>query len=249
MTKYGNAFQLQKDQNSVSLFGDSPDSLIDEPKFNALPEWDQMIKLEKEKQVTGIYISGHPLDDYKLELKNFTTHKLDIVERTENELVEVAGIVTASMVGVSQRGTSYARFTIQDYRGSLDINLYNEDCEKWKSLATNGKVLYIKGVNQRWRGSDRVSFKPKDIKMLDTVGKLLTKSVTIKFPTVQMNEELVEAVINLCEEHEGKHHLKFKIVDREEDMIIDLISSGKKVNANFEFVQAVEALGLPYKLN
>ena len=249
LIKYGNAFQLQKDQNSVSLFGDSPDMLIDEPKISALPEWDQMIKLEKEKEVTGIYISGHPLDDYKLELKNFTTHKLDHVERTENELVEVAGIVTASMIGISQRGTSYARFTIQDYRGALDINLYNEDCEKWKSLASNGKVLYIKGLNQRWRGSDRVSFKPKDIKMLDTVGKLLTKSVTIKLPTLQINKELVNAVIALCEEHEGKHHLKFKIVDREEDMIIDLISFGKKVNANFEFVQAIEELGLPYKLN
>jgi DNA polymerase-3 subunit alpha len=249
LTKYGNAFQMQKEQNSVSLFGDSPDMLIDEPKFPALPEWDQMIKLEKEKLVTGIYISGHPLDDYKLELKNFTTHPLDAVERTENALVKVAGIVTESMVGISQRGTSYARFTIQDYRGSLQINLYNEQCEKWKSLVTNGKVLYVEGANQKGYSGDRLFFKAKEIKMLDTVGQLLTKSVTIKLPSDQMNTELVNAVIALCEENEGKHHLKFKIVDREEDMIIDLISSGKKVNANFEFVQAIEELGLPYKLN
>ena len=85
--------------------------------------------------------------------------------------------------------------------------------------------------------------------MLDTVGQLLTKSVTIKFPSEQINQELVDAVITLCEENEGNHHLKFKIVDRDEDMIIDLISSGKKVNANFQFVQAIEELGLPYKLN
>ena len=84
---------------------------------------------------------------------------------------------------------------------------------------------------------------------MDTVGQLLTKSVTIKFPSEQMKPELVEAVIALCEENEGKHHLKFKIVDKEEDMMIDLISAGKKVNANFEFVQKIEELGLPYKLN
>ncbi len=249
IVKYGNAFQIQQEQNQVSLFGNSPDMLIDEPRIQDLSEWDKMIKLEKEKEVTGIYISGHPLDDYKLELKNFTTHPLDVVERTENTLVKVAGIVTESMIGISQRGTSYARFTIQDYRGSLQINLYNEQCEKWKSLVTNGKVLYVEGLNQKGYSGDRLFFKAKEIKMLDTVGQLLTKSVTIKFPSDQMNRELVDAVINLCQENEGKHHLKFKIVDREEDMMVDLISASKKVNANFEFVQAIEKLGLPYKLN
>jgi DNA polymerase-3 subunit alpha len=249
LTKYGNAFQMQKEQNQVSLFGDSPDMLIDEPRFESIPEWDQMIKLEKEKQVTGIYISGHPLDDYKLELKNFTTHPLDLVEKTLNTMVKVAGIVTESMVGVSQRGTSYARFTIQDYRGALDINLYNEDCEKWKSLATNGKVLYIEGINQQWRGSDRISFKPKDIKMLDTVGQLLTKSVTVKFQAEQLEQGLVNEFVNLCEEFEGTHKLKVKIVDKEDEMMIDLISGGKKVNANFEFINAVKEMGLAYKIN
>jgi len=231
LTKYGNAFQMQKEQNQVSLFGDSPDMLIDEPKYDILPEWDQMVKLEKEKQVTGIYISGHPLDDYKLELRNFTTHPLDLVEKTINTLVKVAGIVTESMVGVSQRGTSYARFTIQDYRGALDINLYNEDCEKWKSLATNGKVLYIEGLNQQWRGSDRISFKVRDIKMLDTVGQLLTKSVSVKFQAHQLENGLINEFINLCEEYNGTHKLKMKIVDSEDDMMIDLISNNNNYPA------------------
>lgn len=249
LIKYGNAFQMQKEQNQVSLFGDSPDMLIDEPRFEALEEWDQMIKLEKEKLVTGIYISGHPLDDYRLELRNFTTHPLDLVDLTENVLVKVAGIVTQSMVGVSQRGTSYARFTIQDYRGSLDLSLYNEDCEKWKSLATNGKVLYIEGMNQRWRGSDRVSFKPKDIKMLDTVGQLLTKSVTVKFQAEQLNKNTVQEFLNLCDEYDGTHRLKVKIVDSEDEMMIDLVSGSKKVNANFEFINAVKEMGIAYKIN
>ena len=249
LTKYGNAFQIQQEENQVSLFGDSPDSLIDEPRFESIPEWDQMIKLEKEKQVTGIYISGHPLDDYKLELKNFTTHRLDVVEKLVKTTVKIAGIVTESMVGISQRGTSYARFTIQDYNGALDINLYNEDCERWKSLASNGKVLYIEGINQQWKGSDRISFKPKDIKMLDTVGQLLTKSVTVKFQAEQLEQGLINEFVNLCEEYEGTHKLKVKIVDKEDEMMIDLVSGSKKVNANFEFINAVEEMGIAYKIN
>jgi len=249
LVRYGNAFQHQQEQNTVSLFGDSPDMLIDEPRFESIPEWDQMIKLEKEKEVTGIYISGHPLDDYKLELRNFTTHPLDVVERTENTKVQVAGIVTTSMVGVSQRGSSYARFTVQDYRGSLEIALYNEACEKWKSLVTNGKVLYIEGMMQGWRGSDRKSFKPTDIKMLDTVGQLLTKSATIKIPLARMNEDLVTQIINLCEEFQGPHKLKFKVVDEEENLTVDLISGNTTVKANFEFFQAVDQMGLFHKIN
>jgi len=207
MIKYGNAFQIQKEQNQVSLFGDSPDMYLDQPPIPQVEEWDQMIKLQKEKLITGIYISGHPLDDYQLELKHFVNCPLDIVEKTEDRLVKVAGIVTESMVGISQRGTSYARFTIQDYRGALQINLYNEQCEKWKSLITNGKVLYIEGMNQKGYSGDRYFFKVKDIKMLDTVGKELTKSITVRLPIHRVDENLVANFIDLCEENEGEHIL------------------------------------------
>ncbi|MEE9440109.1 MAG: DNA polymerase III subunit alpha [Saprospiraceae bacterium] len=249
LIKYGNAFQNQKEQNQVSLFGDSPDMLIDEPRIVALEEWDKMIKLEKEKEVTGIYISGHPLDDYKLELKNFTTHKLDEVERTENSLVKVAGIVTSTMIGISQRGTSYARFTIQDYRGSLELSLYNEQCEDWKGRISNGKVLYIEGQNRKGYNSDRKFFKVKDLRMLDTVGQLKTQAIIVKIEMSKFNEEKLESFLSLVDENEGKHYLKFKIVDIEEkDLAIDLMSGNKRVNASYRFVEGIENLGFTYKL-
>ena len=249
LIKYGNAFQNQKDQAQASLFGGTGEVLIDEPKIVDVPEWDHMIKLEKEKNVTGIYISGHPLDDYQLELKNFTTHPLDVVDKLLDTPMKMAGIVTEANVGVSQRGTTYARFTIQDYRGSLDIALYNEQCEKWKNLISNGKVLYIEGSNMKYKNGDRVFFRPTDIKMLDTVGQLLTKSITIKLPMPMVDEVLVENIIALCDENVGSHTIKFVLVDETEDIILDLVSKGRKVNANYRFVQAVEDLGLPYKLN
>ncbi len=247
--KYGNAYQVMKEQNQVSLFGDSPEMYPDRPNPAEVEEWDQMIKLEKEKQITGIYISGHPLDDYQLEIKHFINCPLDMVEDTKEKFVKLAGIVTASQIGISQRGTSYARFTIQDYRGSLDINLYNEQCESFKHLITNGKVLYIEGMNQKGYSGDRYFFKVKDIKMLDTVGKLLTKSITVNLPLHIINEKIVNGIIDLCQENEGEHTLKIRIKDSEEQFKLDLKSSTKKVNANYKFVQSLKSIGLDYKLN
>jgi len=249
LTKYGQAYRTQKEQNLVSLFGDSPDMLIDEPKIPEAEEWDKMIRLQKEKQITGIYISGHPLDDYKLEIRNFVNCPLDLVEKNIDKPLKLAGIVTASQVGVSQRGTSYARFTIQDYRGSLEVWLRNEQCENYKHFITVGKVLYIEGMNSKGYKSDRVFFKIKDIKMLDTVGKELTKSITVKLPIEKLDETLVHEIITLCEENKGNHLLKLKLVDDEEDFKFSLFSKSKRINADYKFVQKLERLGLAFKLN
>lgn len=249
LTKYGIAYQLQKEQNQVSLFGDTPDMYIDEPRIVEAEEWDKMIKLEKEKLITGIYISGHPLDDYQLEIKHFVTCPLDFVERTEDKLVKIAGIVTASQVGISQRGTEYARFTIQDYRGAMDIALYNEECKTYKHLLTTGTVLYIEGMNKKGYSGDRYFFKVKDVKMLDTVGKLMTKSITVRLPIEQVDEVLVHELVTLCEENEGEHIFKLKLVDDEQEFRLNLLSKTKRINANYKFVQELERLGLAFKLN
>jgi len=249
LNKYGNAFQAQKEQNQVSLFGDSPDMYIDEPKIPQVEEWDKMVKLQKEKQITGIYISGHPLDDYQLELTNFVNCPLDVVEKTLDKPLRIAGIVTESMVGVSQRGSSYARFTIQDYRGSLEIWLRNEQCETYKPLITNGKVLYIECMRCQYRGGDRSYIKVKTIRMLDTVGRDLIKSISAKLHVRDISQPLIANLIDLCENNVGEHTFKLKVVDDEQDFRLDLYSKTKLVNANYKFEQALNRLGLETKIN
>jgi len=249
LNKYGNAFQTQKEQNQVSLFGDTPDMYIDEPKIPQVEEWDKMIKLQKEKLITGIYISGHPLDDYQLELTNFVNCPLDVVEKTLDKPLRVAGIVTETMVGVSQRGSSYARFTIQDYRGSLEIWLRNEQCENYKPLLTNGTVLYIECMRCQYKGGDRSYIKVKTIRMLDTVGKDLIKSISAKLHVKDISKPLIANLIDLCENNVGEHTFKLKVVDDEQDFRLDLYSKTKLVNANYRFEQALNRMGLETKIN
>ncbi len=247
--KYGNTYQLQKSQNQVSLFGDADDQYIIEPKFPEVLPWSNIEKLEKEKEVTGIYLSGHPLDDYEMEITNYTNCPLARAEDLREKQLKLAGLVTEVFAGVSQKGTGYCRFTIQDYTGGLQIALFNEQYENWKNIIFKGNVLYVEGMNMKRFNQDRYFFKVKDIKMLDSVGKLLTKSITIKIPVERLNEESVEKLTTICTENEGEHTFKLVVVDEKNDLKLDLISKNTKVEASSVLIKQIEGLGFPYKLN
>jgi DNA polymerase-3 subunit alpha len=222
---------------------------IDTPKPPNVGEWNQIDKLEKEKEVTGIYISGHPLDDYHLEFKHFINCPLEKAEQTVDKLLKLGGIVSEAMFGTTQKGTGYARFTMQDFTGAFQINLYNEKFESFKHLISKGQVLYLEGTNEKRFGQDRIFFNVKDIRMLDTIGKNLTKSVTIKLPLHIIDEKLVTDIEQICLEKEGPHTLKLKVVDGEDDFGIDLVATSLKVTADYQFIRELENMGLAYKLN
>ncbi len=247
IVRYGNAYKTMNEQNAVSLFGETDEALIDQPQIPEVLQWTNIDKLDKEKEVTGIYISGHPLDDFKLEFRYFVQHTLEQAEASKDFLVKVAGIVSSAQHGVSQRGTAYGRFTLQDYRGSLELALYNEQYEDWKSLLFKGNIIYLEGINKKGWG-DRYMFKVSKIKMLDTIGKQMTKGIIIKLPLKQISEPLIQQLEGLCEENEGDHKLKMKIVDNDEDIGIDVKSENKLINASFEFITALEEMGIKYKI-
>ena len=247
--KYGVNVQEQKTKLQASLFGDMADEIVDIPTPPEAEEWNHIYKLEQEKEITGIYISGHPLDDFKLEFKHFINCPLNNAESTVDKLLKMGGIVSSVIHGTSKRGTPYGRVTIQDFNGSFDFGIFNEDYEKYKSILSKGQVIYLEGINQKSYG-DRLFFKIRDIKMLDTVSKQLTKSVTVFLPINHVDETKIEDIYALCEKHEGGHNLKFKILDDENNHLSsELISTSVNVNANYEFAQSIEDMGFYYQLN
>jgi DNA polymerase-3 subunit alpha len=141
------------------------------------------------------------------------------------------------------------RFTIQDFTGSLQISLYNEKYESYKHLITKGQVLYVEGSNEKGYTQDRYFFNVRDIRMLDTIGKLLTKSLTIKLPLHTINEHLIHELEQICIDKVGPHMLKLKIVDDSEDTGIDLVATQMKISADYQFIESLEQLGLAYRIN
>jgi DNA polymerase III subunit alpha len=249
LLRYGSNYQAQKESSQISLFGDSMTSYIDRPKPPVTEEWSQIEKLEKEKEVTGIYISGHPLDDFSLEFKHFINCPLEKAEQVHDKLLKLGGIVTDVYIGTNQRGTNYGKFTMQDFTGSLQINLFNEQFEKWKHLLVKGQVLYIEGVNRTNRETARTYFNVQDIRLMDTIGKNLTKCITLKIPLTEINEVLVENITHLCESRKGPHLLKMKVIDADDHIGVDLVSTGYKVSVDHLFIRELDEMGLGYKLN
>ena len=232
-----------------SLFGDLSELFLSEPEIPTCEPWNSLEKLQKEKIVTGIYISGHPLDDYQLEISNFTNCPLDKAQDIMGTTLKMAGLVTQAFHGVSKRGTGYGRFALQDYAGTLELALFSEDYMRYRELINNGEVLYIEGYFEKNRHSDRVFFKTKDIRLLESIGKQMTKFITVLMPAKFINQALIDDFSELCESHQGEHKLKMIVVDRKSDVKLNLVSKQYKVNVDHDFVTALDRMNLKYKLN
>ncbi|NNE26490.1 MAG: DNA polymerase III subunit alpha [Saprospiraceae bacterium] len=250
LLKFGNAYQSQKDSSQASLFGDMTDQMLSEPAIPQGDDWIKTYKLEKEKEVTGIYISGHPLDDYKMELENYVNCSLDQAQHSNGSVVKMAGIIAKVHHGVSQKnGLGYARLTLQDYTASFELGVYNEDYERYKELLTEGQVLYVVGKYQSYRFNDRTFFKLQDIRLLASVSQDLTKSLTIRVPLDTIDEAFIDHFQTLCESHKGKHNLKMLVMDIEDELNMDFSISKYKVDVDSKFIEEIRAMGLSYKLN
>ncbi len=247
--KYGNAYQLQKAQNVNSLFGDSDEVLIPEPPMPVAEPWSLIEKLTREKEVTGIYISGHPLDDYKMEVDNFATCSLEKAESIKGQPLKLAGIVAAANHRISKKGTGFGFFTIQDYNGSMEFPLFSEDYQKYKHLFEVGQALYIHGTFQKkWSGDD-YQFKISKVELLENVAASMTSSLTLRIPIESLTKELVHNIEMTCKAHAGKHKLKIHLIDRAAKMKLQLVAKTQTVNADNDLISKLKKLGVAYQVN
>ncbi|TXB64123.1 DNA polymerase III subunit alpha [Phaeodactylibacter luteus] len=248
--RYGNAYQSQKAQAVNSLFGDTDEVMIPEPDVPACEPWPLVEQLNNEKGVTGIFISGHPLDDYKMEIDNFINCTLDEVEKHQNRpALNIAGMVIQARHMISKNGNGWGIFELQDYRSTLEFKLFGEDYQKFKHLLELGKALFLTvGWQKSWRG-ESMEVKVKEVRLLEGVAENMTDAITLKIPVEQLSMELIEAVDEACAAHAGPHSLRMELIDRTKRLKLLMKAKERKVNAANGFISAVEKLGLDYTLN
>ncbi len=249
LLKYGNAYQNLKAQSANSLFGDSSDAMIPEPKIPEAEPWSLIEKLTREKEVTGIYISGHPLDDYKIEVENFTTCGLDRIGNFKGQKVNVAGIITQAQHRINKKGNGWGLFTLQDYNGVLEFPLFTEKYQKFKHLLEKGAVLYLTGIYKKRWNSEEYQLDLSEVKQLDSIGGDLTDSITLKLPIDAISESLIDEIEMLCKTRKGKHKLKMLLLDQRNQLSLNLAAQQQKVNADSEFIDELERIGVSYKVN
>ena len=250
LVKYANAYQAQKASAASSLFGAIQEEiLVDEPEPPQCREWSLIEKLTKEKEVTGIYVSGHPLDDYRVIIDNHVTCGLDEIERHQRKnKIKVAGLVTLARHMISKNGNGWGIFEISDYDGSFEFKLFGEDYQKFKHLLEVGKAIYVTGnFQQRWKDAN-VEFRVGEINLMEGLGENLTSSISIKLPLDRLNAELVESLDVLCARRAGEHQLQLIVIDRKNRLKLPMAPKVRRVQADDDFVAEVERLGLEYKV-
>ena len=250
--RYGNAYQESLDA-PPDLFGSVEGVELPAPPIPQCEEWERLDLLAREKDVVGIYISGHPLDDYAFEIKHNCNHSIDNfkeLEALKNRDLSFAGIITDVQHRIDKNGNPYGVFVVEDFTDSKEFMVFRDDYLKFKMMLVQGAFVYLKARVQNRPWNDQLEIKIKSINLLSNVLENLTKSITLRISLYDINEEFSDKFQNVLEEHKGKHQLKFHVYDPDESITLELLSRSYKVNISKQLVQDISTLiDVQYKLN
>ena len=256
--KYGAKFQENENSSQVSLFGDASEVQIPEPIVPPCEEWGTMEKLRREKEVVGIYISGHPLDDFKKEITAFCKNKVGDFTDLENHVnreLSVAGVITDVQHRVSKNGKGWGLFTLEDYNDTHEFRIFGEEYLKFRHFLMINSFVFIKAfVREGWvnretgkKGDPRLQF--NDFKQLQDVMDAFAKKLTIKLNIDRLQEKRIQALKDTLRSHKGEHALNFEIYELQDEIKLKLSSRKQKIKINSELLSELEAHEILYKLN
>ena len=256
--RYGSKHQENENSAQVSLFGDSSDIQIAEPQIPPCEEWGTMEKLAREKEVVGIYISGHPLDDFKIEMNTFCNATLALFKNLEpfvNRELTFGGVVTEIQHRVSKQGKGWAAFIVEDYTDSFEFRIFGEEYLKFRHFLVKNSFVYVKVfVREGWM--DKATGKKSDprlqfnnFQLLHDVMDLYAKKISIQLDIKDLHEHRIKALKDLIKMHKGDHALNFVVYDNEETLKLSMPSRKQKVKISQELLDELENNDVFYKLN
>jgi DNA polymerase-3 subunit alpha len=220
--KYGSVFQNQNARVSNTLFGDLQMPEIVPPKLSVCEPWPLAEQLDYEKEVTGMYMSGHPLDNFKFEMRHYNISRLSDYNEfkisvnshpTPGRNFRLAGLVVDAQQRLTKTGKNFAILTIEDYSGKSEFMLWSEDFVKYTHYLEKGLIVLIEGGFKTRYNSEQYEFKLSKIHLLETVKPALTKQVIVEVQPQFVSTQFVNFIENNVKQYPGKTALKFNIVD------------------------------------
>lgn len=254
IVRYGNNVQEGKNAAQHSLFGDSvEDAQVPEPPVPVCEEWGLLEKLHREKEVIGMFISGHPLDSYKIEM-GFCSNKLSDLNdlpKLRNKDVTVAGMITGVNHRVAKTGNPFGNFTLEDYSGSYQFTLFAEPYLKMKHFLVPNSFLFLNGkVETRWKTTDQFEYKIGQMQLLSDVREKKIKSITLQVSLSDLSDGFINEVNEIIVSNPGNVSVKLNVSEPNEKISIDLPSKKYKISLSNDFLKSIDGLkGLKYLLN
>jgi len=244
LIRYGNRVQQEKNATQQTLFGDSIQMQIQKPDVPHAEDWSKLEKLSREKELIGIYLSAHPLDDYQLEIEQFCNASISELEELDKMLgreITIAGIVTAVNKGISKTGKPYGSIVLHDYSGSRKFMMFSNDYVDYSKYFNVGYSLMVKGKVQKNRyRNDEPEFRITSMQLLSEVREKLIHSVKILVPLSEINANWINEIQKIIKTN-GNIILKFSVYSPEDRVSVDLFSKSIRVNLNNEFIDFIRA--------
>ena len=256
--KYANKYQENENSAQVSLFGEASDVQIPEPEVPPCEEWGTMEKLARERDVVGIYISGHPLDDFRTEMTNFCNAEVTLFNDLENYVnreLTFGGVVTDVQHRVSKQGKGWAAFTVEDYMDAYEFRIFGEEYLKFRHFLMHNNFVYIRAfVREGWvnrdtgkKGDPRIQF--NNFQLLHDVMDTYARKLSVQLNIKELQEESVMWLKQLFDTHPGNQSLNFVVYDNAEKIKLPMMSRKQKIKVSQELLKELDERQIYYKIN
>ena len=255
LVKYGNRYQMDKSTSQMSLFGDEEMAEIPHPEVPEGGKWGSLERLNRERELVGIYLSAHPLDEFALILNEFCNTKAEEfanIDNLRNRKVTFGGIVSeAPRTGQTKRGNPFGIVKIEDFSGTAEFPFFGDDWIQKSSYFAPGTFLYLTGSCQpkKWK-PEEMEFAINSIQLLADVKEQIVKSLTITFEITGFTQEAYEYISDYVTRHPGNCKLQFNIKDAENGFSLELVSRKYSITVEQELIDYIKSLpNIEYKLN
>ena len=254
LVRYGNKYQVDKAAATNSLFGGEMAVEIATPEIIHAPAWSDLERLNRERELVGIYLSAHPLDEYSVVLENVcNVHMAELADLVplQNKDLILGGIVTGVRDGYTKNGKPYGVAKVEDYSGVAEFAFFGNEWVEKKNFFSEGMFLYMHGKCQpkQWR-QDEWEVKINTIELLPDVKERVIERITVKAPLSSIDEEFITEFGSIVKENPGNAELYFYIMDDDGQMYVNLSSRSMKVAVQKDLINYLKSQSmLEYKIN
>ncbi len=249
--KYGQVITTQNATTTNTLFGDLPITMeIPPPRLPECEHWSLTKQLDHEKEVTGMFLSGHPLDHYRFEMKHYgLTSIFDFNEFKESirmqpnagRIFRILGLIADAQHRIAKSGNKYGNFVIEDYTGKTEFPLFSEDYLKISPLLQQGSTVLITGYFKPRYNKEEFEFKVQQVSLAETLKKNFTRQVNIEVHPKDVTKELVDFVDKNIRSHRGgKTILNFVLAEPKSNLKVNLSSGTNTFEMNEDFIHFIE---------
>ena len=252
LTRYGQRFQAEKSNAQQSLFGGGGEVDIQRPTIPACADWSQLETLTKEREMIGLYLSAHPLDEYAVIIRHMCKtqlSELDNLEAFRGQEIAVAGMVVGVQNLMTKTGKPWGKFTLEDYNGTREFALFGKDYENFRKFLFTDYFLFVRAKVQPRPYNDReLELKILSMVQLQEMRDTMIKEIHVRLAIEEITHDLIRELTEKVRESEGSTLLHLNLYDREAQVGLNFYSKSYKVSLTSGLVSYLDDNDIKYTI-